>query len=92
MLDPENGKLKPCQRYFGNGVGPTNRTHDVVDFVVAQLGKGILVAQELFVIKGCGHRLSEAEDILILFNDNVLAGVKVWRRSVRSSHVGQCWH
>ena len=75
VLDPENGKLKPCRRYFGNGVGPTNRTHDVVNFVVTQLGKGILVVQELFVVKGCGHRVGEAKDIFIPFNDNVLAGV-----------------
>ena len=75
MLDPENGKLKPCRRYFGNGLGPANRTHDVVNFAVTHLGEGILVTQELFVIKGFGYRVSEAEDILIPFNDNVLAGI-----------------
>ena len=75
VLDPENGKLELCRRQFGNGVVSTNRTHDIVDFGVIQLSKGILVAQELFVIKGCGHRVGEAKDILEPFNDNVLAFV-----------------
>ena len=74
VLDPENGKLKPCRRYFGNGLGPANGTHDVVDFAVAQLGEGILVSQELFVVKGFGNRVGEAEDILIPSNEDVLAG------------------
>ncbi len=58
-----------------DGLGPANRTNDIVDFVVAQLGKGILVAQELFVIKGIGYRIGEAEDILVPFNNNVLASI-----------------
>jgi hypothetical protein len=37
-----------------------------VDFAVAQLGKGLLVLQELFVVKGFGHRVGEAKDFLIL--------------------------
>ena len=55
VLDSEYGELKPCRRYFGNGLGPANCTHDAVDFAVAQLGKGLLVLQELFVVRGFGH-------------------------------------
>ena len=49
--------------------------HDVVDFAVAQLGEGILVAQELFIVKDFGYRVGEAEDILIPNNEDVLAGI-----------------
>ncbi len=65
VLDPEYGKLKPCRRYIGNGLGPANCTHDAVDFTVAQLDKGLLVLQELFVIKGFGHWVGEAKGILV---------------------------
>ncbi len=58
-------KLKPCHRYFSNGFGLVNCTHDAVDFAVAQLSNGFLVLQELLVIKGFGHRIGEAKDILI---------------------------
>jgi hypothetical protein len=75
VLDPENGKLESCRRQFGNGVVSTNRTHDIVDFSVIQLSKGILVAQELFVVKGHGNTVGEAKNVLEPFNDNVLAFV-----------------
>ena len=65
MLDPEYGKLMPCRRYFGNGLGPANCMHDAVNFDVAQLGEGLLVLQELFVVKDFGHRVGEAKDILV---------------------------
>ncbi len=64
-----------CAENSGNGVVSTNRTHDIVDFGVIQLSKGILVAQELFVVKGRGHRVGEAKNTLEPFNDNVLAFV-----------------
>ena len=68
VLDPEFGKLKLCRRYFGNGLGLANCTHDAVDFAVAQLGEGLLFLQELFGIKGFGHRVGEAKDFLIPSN------------------------
>ena len=49
VLDLEYGKLKLCRRYFGNGLGPANRTHDAVNFTVTQLGEGLLVLQELLL-------------------------------------------
>jgi hypothetical protein len=39
------------------------------------LARLFFVAQELFVVKGFGYRFNEAKDILIPFNNNVLAGV-----------------
>jgi hypothetical protein len=74
VLDLEYGKLKPCRRYFGNDLGPANRTHDVVDFPVAQLSKGLLVLQELFVVKGFGYQVGEAKDFLIP-SDKVRLGI-----------------
>ena len=58
VLDPEYGKLKLCRRYFGNGLGPANCTHDAVAVAVAvaQLGKGLLVLQELFFVKALATR------------------------------------
>jgi hypothetical protein len=46
----EDGKLEPGCRYLGNGFGPENRTTDAVDVAVVELGKGLLVLQELFPI------------------------------------------
>ena len=74
VLDPKYGKLKSCRRDFGNGLGPTNRTHDAVDFAVSQLGEGLLVLQELFMVKGFGHLVSEAKNLLIP-SDKVCLGV-----------------
>jgi hypothetical protein len=75
VLDPENGKLESCRRQFGNGVVSANRTHDIVDFSVIQLSERILVAQELDAVKGRGHLVGEAKNVLEPFNDNVLAFV-----------------
>ena len=45
-----------------------------IDFAVAQLGEGLLVLQELFVVKGFGHRVGEAKDFHIS-RDKVCLGV-----------------
>ena len=74
VLDPEYGKLKPCCRYFGNGLGQATPTHGAVDFAVAQLDEDLLVLQELFVVKGFGHRVGEAKNFL-LPRDKVCLGV-----------------
>ncbi len=65
VLDPEDGKLEPGQRYLGNGFGPANRATDAVNFAVTELGKGLLGLQELFLIEARCHRGEEAEHILI---------------------------
>ena len=65
VLDSEYGNLQPYRRHFGNGFGPANRMTDAANFAVPQLDEGLLVLQELFVIKGVCHRIREAKDILI---------------------------
>ena len=90
VLDPEYGKLKLCRRYFGNGLGPANRTHDAVNFAVAQLGKGLLVFQELFVVKGSGHLVGEAKDFLVP-GDKVHLDVFVARHGRCGRGVGSKW-
>ncbi len=50
VLDPEDHELEPGHGYLGNGCGPADRATDAVDFAVVNLGKGLLVLQELFLI------------------------------------------
>ena len=65
VLDPEYGKLEPGRRYLSNGFGLANHATDAVDIAVVELGEGLLVLQELFLIEAYHHRGGEAKHILI---------------------------
>ena len=61
-----------------------------IDFAVAQLGEGLLVFQELFVVKGSGHLVGEAKDFLVPGEEEHL-GVASARHGRYGRGVGSKW-
>ncbi len=67
-----------------------NRLDYVVDGLVAQLGEGRFVFQELVVVKGSGDLVAEAKDFFVPFKEKFL-GVAGARHGLCGRGVGSKW-